>query len=171
MRIGIRIGGERVKFRGERYQVSGSVSIDDAPRPVPVLLGALGPQMLRLAGRLTAGTVTWLAGMHTLENHIVPTISDAANDSGRPSPRIVAGLPILLTDDVGGTRAKLNEKLAFYDTMPSYRAMLDREGVSTAADVAIIGDERVLDDALTRLRDIGITDFRLEKRDLSYKGN
>ena len=72
MRIGIRIGGERVKFRGERYQVSGSVSIDDAPRPVPVLLGALGPQMLRLAGRLTAGTVTWLAGMHTLENHIVP---------------------------------------------------------------------------------------------------
>lgn len=152
--------GERVKYAGEQYRVNMGVDIEDAPRPVPVLLAALGPVMLDLAGAQADGTITWLTGLNTLEKHIVPSITKAARDAGRAAPRIVAGLPILLTNDADGARAKLAGALSFYDALPSYRAMLDREGAPNAAGVAIVGGKNVLDDALSRLRDIGITDFR-----------
>jgi 5,10-methylenetetrahydromethanopterin reductase len=152
--------GERVNYAGEQYRVNMGVDIEDAPRPVPVLLAALGPVMLDLAGAQADGTITWLTGLNTLEKHIVPSITKAARNAGRAAPRIVAGLPILLTNDADGARAKLAGALSFYDALPSYRAMLDREGAPNAAGVAIVGGENVLDDALSRLRDIGITDFR-----------
>ncbi len=152
--------GERVSFAGERYKVNVGVSTEDAPKPVSVLLAALGPVMLNLAGAQADGTITWLTGFNTLEKHIVPSITKAAHDAGRPAPRIVAGLPVLLTNDPDAARATLARDLKFYEAMPSYRAMLDREGAAGVADVAIIGGENVLDDAIARLRDIGITDFR-----------
>lgn len=152
--------GERVSFAGERYKVNVGVSTEDAPKPVSVLLAALGPAMLNLAGAQADGTITWLTGLNTLEKHIVPSITKAAHDAGRPAPRIVAGLPVLLTNDPDTARATLARDLKFYEAMPSYRAMLDREGAAGVADVAIIGGENVLDDAIARLRDIGITDFR-----------
>lgn len=152
--------GERVSFAGELYKVNVGVSTEDAPKPVSVLLAALGPAMLNLAGAQADGTITWLTGFNTLEKHIVPSITKAAHDAGRPAPRIVAGLPVLLTNDPDTARATLARDLKFYEAMPSYRAMLDREGAAGVADVAIIGGENVLDDAIARLRDIGITDFR-----------
>lgn len=152
--------GERVSFAGELYKVNVGVSTEDAPKPVSVLLAALGPAMLNLAGAQADGTITWLTGLNTLEKHIVPSITKAAHDAGRPAPRIVAGLPVLLTNDPDTARATLARDLKFYEAMPSYRAMLDREGAAGVADVAIIGGENVLDDAIARLRDIGITDFR-----------
>ncbi|MGK2871097.1 MAG: TIGR03564 family F420-dependent LLM class oxidoreductase [Alphaproteobacteria bacterium] len=152
--------GERVSFAGELYKVNVGVSTEDAPKPVSVLLAALGPAMLNLAGAQADGTITWLTGLNTLEKHIVPSITKAAQDAGRPAPRIVAGLPVLLTNDPDTARATLARDLKFYEAMPSYRAMLDREGAAGVADVAIIGGENVLDDAIARLRDIGITDFR-----------
>lgn len=152
--------GERVSFAGELYKVNVGVSTEDAPKQVSVLLAALGPAMLNLAGAQADGTITWLTGLNTLEKHIVPSITKAAQDAGRPAPRIVAGLPVLLTNDPDTARATLARDLKFYEAMPSYRAMLDREGAAGVADVAIIGGENVLDDAIARLRDIGITDFR-----------
>ncbi|MBV1879568.1 MAG: TIGR03564 family F420-dependent LLM class oxidoreductase [Pseudomonadales bacterium] len=152
--------GERVNYEGDLYRVKAGVNIADAPTPVPLLLAALGPLMLKLAGRHCDGTITWLVGPNTLENHIVPSIHSAADEAGRGSPRIVAGLPILLTDDADATRASLVDKFKFYDAMPSYRAMLDREGVASAANVALLGDEQQLDTAIARLEGIGITDFR-----------
>ncbi|MEQ1889476.1 MAG: TIGR03564 family F420-dependent LLM class oxidoreductase [Alphaproteobacteria bacterium] len=152
--------GERVNYAGEQYKVNMGVDIEDAPMPVPVLLAALGPVMLNLAGAQTDGTITWLTGLNTLEKHIVPSINRAASDAGRPAPRIVAGLPVLLTNDPDAARATLAKHLKFYEGLPSYRAMLDREGAAGPADVAIVGGENVLDDAIARLKDIGVTDFR-----------
>lgn len=158
--LGSLLRGEPASYEGEQYKVKAAVNIESAPKPVSVLIAALGPVMLKLAGSLADGTTTWLTGFDTLENHIVPSITKAAADAGRPTPRIVSGLPILLTNDPDSARESLGKQLKFYDSMPSYRAMLDREGAGSAAEVGIIGGENVLDDGLARLRDIGVTDFR-----------
>lgn len=174
--LGPLLKGERVNFAGEQYKVNVGVSIS-TPKPVSVLLAALGPAMLQIAGEHADGTITWLTGFDTLENHVVPSIHKAARDAGRPAPRIVVGLPILLTNDPDGARKILAKELGFYNALPSYRAMLDREGASGPVDVAIVGGENVLDDAIARLRDIGVTDFRAsitsvggdsEKRTIDY---
>lgn len=158
--LGPLLKGERASHTGGRYKVKAGIDIADAPGPVSVLLAALGPVMLNLAGALADGTITWLTGFNTLEKHITPLITRAARDAGRPAPRIVAGLPILLTSDPDNARQSLAKQLKFYDALPSYRAMMDREGAASAADTAILGGENVLDAALARLRDIGVTDFR-----------
>jgi F420-dependent oxidoreductase-like protein len=127
--------------------------------PVPILVAALGPVMLRIAGELADGTLTWMTGLRTLETHTIPRIREAAKAAGRPEPRIAAGLPIRLASDVPAAREKLGRALQMYGTIPSYRAMLDREGAASPADVAVLGDERALRAALARLRSIGVTDF------------
>lgn len=91
--------------------------------------------MLELAGRHTTGTITWMVGPKTLSEHILPVIGAAATAAGRPTPR------------------------AIYGQLPSYRAMLDREGLARPEDFALIGDEAQLRGALHRLRDLGATDF------------
>ena len=158
--LGPLLKGEQVSYEGELYNVNFDIGVTDAPKSLPILLAALGPVMLKLAGALADGTVTWLTGLDTLENHIVPSVTKAAREAGKPAPRIVAGLPILLTNDPNGARESLSNKFQLYDSMPSYQAMLEREGATGAADVAILGDETVLDAAITRLKDMGITDFR-----------
>jgi 5,10-methylenetetrahydromethanopterin reductase len=127
--------------------------------PVPLLVAAMGPLVLRLAGRLTDGTITSWVGPRTLEGHIVPTIQQAAEAAGRPAPRVAVGLPIMLTDDAEGARARLGARAGWYSTLPSYAAMFAREGVAGPADVALIGDEAELDAGLGRLRDAGATDY------------
>jgi F420-dependent oxidoreductase-like protein len=135
----------------------------DAPRPterVPsVMLAALGPQMLDLAGRRTDGTILWLVGPRTIREHIAPRIADAAAAAGRPHPRIVCSLPICVTDDPEGTRTLVGNVLAGYNDLPSYRAMLDREGADGPADVAIVGGEAEVQDRLGELAAAGTTDF------------
>ena len=131
----------------------------EAATPVPVLVAAMGPLVLRLAGRLTDGTITSWVGPRTLAGHIVPTIGDAAEAAGRPAPRVAVGLPITLTDDPDVARAQLASQTAWYATLPSDRAMFEREGVAGPADVALIGDEAELDAGLARLRDAGATHY------------
>jgi F420-dependent oxidoreductase-like protein len=150
--------GEHAKFEGSEYRVNVAIQIPGAP-PVPVLVAALGPVMLGIAGRMADGTITWMTGPDTLESHIVPTLTRAASDAGRPTPRVVAGLPIALTNDVGGAREAVSKFFEVYGTLPSYRAMLDREGVAGPADVAMLGDETSLRAQVDRLRDVGVTDF------------
>jgi F420-dependent oxidoreductase-like protein len=149
--------------RGERAPDGGAFHFRGAlqfeTRPVPILVAALGPVMLRVAGELADGTLTWMTGLRTLETHTVPRIREAAKAAGRPEPRIAAGLPIRLTRDVAGSREKLGRALKMYGTIPSYRAMLDREGAAGPADVALLGDERALRASLARLRSAGVTDL------------
>ncbi len=149
--------GEAANFQGETYRVNTPMTVS-AP-PVRLLVAAMGPAMLKLAGRFADGTITSWVGPKTLAGHIVPTIVAAAAEAGRPTPRIAVGLPIVLTKDVDAARAHLAQQTAWYNSLPSYRAMLDREGVDGPADIALIGDEQVLDTALARLKEAGATDF------------
>jgi len=121
------LNGEKATFKGDFYRADVGIHLSDVG-PVPVLAAAMGPKMLNLAGERTDGTVTYLTGPRTLESHIIPRIRAAAEEVGRPAPRIAAGgLPIALVDDVDSTRAEIARQYDGYGTLPTYRAMLDRE--------------------------------------------
>lgn len=127
--------------------------------PCPVLIGAMGPMMLRLAGSRAGGTVTAKAGVRTLGSHIVPSVTSAAREAGRPSPRIVACLPFCLTNDVERAYATALVEVGESERYPSYQRMLAIEGVTKPADVAIIGDEVAAERQIRALFDAGVTDF------------
>jgi 5,10-methylenetetrahydromethanopterin reductase len=148
----------KTNFEGKTYTVNGGVNVKASP-PCPVLLGALGPLMRQVAGTLADGTITWMAGLRTLGETLVPDLRSIASEAGRAAPRIVAGFPIVLTDDADGARAAASKMFALYGTLPSYRAMLDLEGAGQPGDVAIIGDEREIEAAIGRLAAAGVTDF------------
>ncbi len=147
--------GESVNYEGETITARGRLAIH-APEP-PVLLAALGPQMLKLAGERCAGTITWMTGAKTLGSLTVPTIREAATAAGRPAPQIVAGVPIWVTDDVDVARANAAKTFEVYGQLPSYRAMLDREGIDGPADLAVIGDEATCADRMKEFAAAGVT--------------
>ncbi len=150
--------GEQVDFEGD--ELTGRMKLDVAGAdPVPLLVAALGPAMLKLAGTHAHGTTTWMTGPKTIAGHIVPGIAAAAEAAGHAAPRIVCGLPICLTDDVDAAREYIGKTLQIYGMLPSYRAMLDREGVEGPADLALVGNEATLRADIARLRDAGVTDF------------
>jgi F420-dependent oxidoreductase-like protein len=150
--------GKPAAYQGEIFQVNAGLQVPDA-EPVQTIVAALGPRMLEVTGRLADGTATWMTGPKTLANHIVPSINKAAAAAGRPQPRVMAGLPVAITNDADAAREFANKAFQMYGTLPSYRAMLDREGVAGPGDVAILGDEATLRAALDGLRDAGVTDF------------
>ncbi len=150
--------GRPVSFDGETYRVHAAASVPGATRP-SVVVAALGPQMLRLCGALTDGTSTWCVGVDTLRNFTVPTLREAAEEAGRPEPRVVCALPICVTDDVDAARARATTLFAIYNQLPSYKAMMDREGVAGPSDLAIVGTEADVEDQLDGLADVGVTDF------------
>ena len=150
--------GEPAQFEGEQLTAKLALDMPDAA-DVPLLVAALGPKMLKLAGQYAQGTTTWMTGPKTIEEHIAPLINAAANEAGKPTPRIVCGLPICLTNDAEGAREMIGKSLEIYGMLPSYRAMLDREGVSGPAELSIVGDEATLRASIARLRDAGVTDF------------
>ncbi|MGW5381594.1 LLM class F420-dependent oxidoreductase [Nocardia sp. NPDC003963] len=147
-----------VSFTGETLSGNLELGIPDEGR-IPVLLAALGTQMLRLAGRRADGTVLWMTGPATIRDHIAPTITAAATEAGRPPARIVCSLPVLVTDDVAGARARAAETFAMYGTLPSYRAMMDREGAAGPADLAVIGSEEQVAARIRDIFDAGATEF------------
>jgi F420-dependent oxidoreductase-like protein len=148
---------ESVQFKGET--VSASMTLEIEVPPPPVIVAALGVAMLELAGEVADGTATWMTGRKTLAEHIVPTIRAAAERAARPSPRVVASLPICVTDDVEAARRRADEMFAIYGTLPSYRSMLDLEGAAGPGDVAIVGDEDAVRHALQELEAAGVSDF------------
>jgi F420-dependent oxidoreductase-like protein len=151
------LGGTPSRFTGEHYSVDVELDIDAAP--VPLLVAALGPAMLRLAGELTDGTITAWVGPRTLESHIVPCITRAAEAVGRPAPRVATIFPVALVSDRDAARDDLAARWKWYGSLPSFQAMFDREGVSGPADIALVGTERQLDAELDRLAEIGVTDL------------
>lgn len=154
---------QRVEFHGE--QLTGALPralILPGVQPPPVYLAAMGPAMLRLAGAHADGTITWLTGPRTLADHIVPTITAAAAEAGRPAPTIVAGLPVCVTNDVDRARKRAAAHYEVYNTFPSYRAMLDREGHAVAGDVALIGSADEIAESVRGLSAAGVTEMYAE---------
>ena len=156
--LGPLLKGEAVDFQGEEYSCKIALDIPGAT-PVPLIVAALGPKMLEIAGTYADGTTTWVTGPKTLESHIIPIINKAAEAAGKALPRIVAGLPIAVTNDVAGAKESIAESLKMYGMLPSYRAMLDREGAAGPEDIALVGDETTVRAGIARLRDLGVTDF------------
>ena len=156
--LGPLLRGEPASFQGQEYRVEMSVEVPDAG-PVPVVLAALGEQMLAIAGAAAAGTILWMTGFRAIEQHVVPKLRAAAAAAGRPEPRVVAGMHMALTSNLAAANARVEKLLAQYRLMPSYRAMIEREGSTTPADFALLGDEKTLDAGLERLRSIGVTDL------------
>jgi 5,10-methylenetetrahydromethanopterin reductase len=144
--------GETVNYDGDQYSVHGlAIDVPGADR-MPVVVAALGPVMLKIAGELADGTNTWMVGPKTMAKHIVPGL-------GRSDATVVGGVPIVLTTNVDQARETIGKSLVMYGQLPSYRAMLDREGVEGPQDIAIIGDENTLRGEIKRFEDAGVTDF------------
>jgi len=125
----------------------------------PVLVAALGPQALAVAGRLAGGTTLAWGGPRTIREHIRPRISEAAAAAGKAPPRILASLPICVTDDEPGIRKRISQTLNMYGQLPSYQAMFEREGVTEAGELALVGDEARVREQLAELADAGATDY------------
>jgi 5,10-methylenetetrahydromethanopterin reductase len=125
----------------------------------PVVVAALGPQALAVAGRMTDGTTLAWVGPRTIREHINPRLSEAAAAAGRPSPRIIASLPICVTDDEARVRARISKTLSMYGQLPSYKAMFEREGVSEPGELALVGEEDQVREQLAALAHAGVTDY------------
>lgn len=153
----LRSGGS-VNVTGASLKAQGSVAIPEG-FDLPIVVAALGTTMLSIAGRLAEGTVTWMTGPQTVSDHIVPTISKAAADAGRMPPRIVMALPVSVTDDEAAARERAASTFQVYGFLPSYRAMLDREGAGGPADVAIVGSKQQVHDTIRSMEERGVTEF------------
>jgi 5,10-methylenetetrahydromethanopterin reductase len=148
----------RVAFSGTQFRVTGAHQIAEA-KPCPILISALAPMMLRTAGELADGTVTWMAGPKTVEKHVVPRINAAAEAAGRPRPRVCVCLPVAVADDVAEARQRAARAFQIYGHLPNYRRMLDREGAAGPEDVAVVGDEAEVEGQLRALAGTGCTDL------------
>jgi F420-dependent oxidoreductase-like protein len=165
------LAGEDVDAEGELVTTRGALQIVGAPTP-EVYVAALGPQMLRVAGRRTAGTITWMTGPKTLREHIGPTLRAAAVEAGREqgSVRVAASLPVSVTEDMDAARSLAAQQLAIYGHLPSYRAMLDREGYAGPEDAALIGSEETVTERLDELCAAGVDEFSGDLFDPSPEG-
>jgi 5,10-methylenetetrahydromethanopterin reductase len=145
-----------VRHKGDFYQVDGGFVVPGTS-PVPVLVGALSPLMVEVAGELADGVVTWLAGPRSLGEHIVPRLQAAAR--GRPAPRVVAALPVAAWTDAGQARDAADDMFGRYAGLDNYRRQLEREGVPSPGALAVTGTEAEIETQLRRLADLGVTEF------------
>ncbi len=153
--------GEKADYAGQLLRTSFRLDVA-SPAAVPsVFIAAVGPKMLDVAGAYTDGAATWMVGLRTLAEQTVPLVHAAAARTGRPDPRILASLPIALTNDNETAAAWAAEEFGMYGRLPAYKAVLEREGLDSAAGIAIHGDEATLTKAVARLGDIGVTDLQI----------
>ncbi|WP_287439970.1 TIGR03564 family F420-dependent LLM class oxidoreductase [Reinekea sp.] len=148
----------RVDFKGKMLSCE-AVTFFKPTAVTPVVVAALGPQALKVAGTLADGTTLAWVGPKTVKEHIKPRLSEAAAAAGKPAPRIIATLPVCVTNDEAGIRARIGRNLAMYGELPSYKAMFEREGVERPGQLAIVGNEDQVSTAIDGMREAGVTDF------------
>ncbi|MCX4706790.1 LLM class F420-dependent oxidoreductase [Streptomyces sp. NBC_01373] len=146
-------------------------TVPGAEPPVPILVAAMGPQALRVAGELADGILPYLAGPRALAEHIVPAVTAAADAAGRPAPRIVAFVPGVVTTDAEAVRETATEALAFYERFPSYQRVIGLSGGTRAADLAVIGDEEAVAAEVRRYREAGATEVVFTTTDLGSEAD
>ena len=132
-----------------------------AETPMPVLVSALGPVMLQIAGELADGTVLWMADERAIGEHIAPRITKAADNAGRPAPRIVAGIPVCLcaNSEIDAAKERANRILAEAETSPNYQRLLDRGEARDVGDLTAAGDEESILARFRQFADAGVTDL------------
>ena len=148
--------GEQVSFAGDEFRVNAALA---QGAQIPVLVAALAPRLLRVAGEHAAGTILWMANATAIGDHVAPRIRKAATDAGRPSPRIVAGLPVAVHDDAAEARSRAAKQFAIYGQLPNYQRILEYGGVTSPANAAIVGDEANVTAQIEALFEAGATDL------------
>ena len=135
--------------------------LDVTDLPTPVLLAALAPVMLRVAGELASGTILWMADERAIGDHIVPRITKAAENAHRPAPRVVAGIPVVLCgdDEVDEARAWANRALGHAEYSPNYERLLEHGDATDVGDLCAAGDEAAVLARFRSFRDAGVTDL------------
>ena len=153
-------GPAPVDVENDSYRVHNPIDITDIV-PTPILLAALAPVMLRIAGEQASGTILWMADERAIADHIAPRITKAAEEAGRPPPRIVAGIPVALcpTDDVEAARARANQLLGHAEYSPNYERLLEHGDATDVGDLLVAGDESAVVKRLRSFRDAGATDL------------
>jgi F420-dependent oxidoreductase-like protein len=149
---------ERVDFAGEHWTTHSAERMTPVQHRVSLLVSALAPRLLRVAGELSDGTILWMAPARAIQKHVAPRLHAAASAAGRPGPRIVAGLPVAVHRDAAEARAAASRATALYDRQPNYQRILEIGGCSSAAEAAIVGDEASVKKQLQALIDAGATD-------------
>jgi F420-dependent oxidoreductase-like protein len=144
------LGGKDASFDGEDFRVHSMGRAAAPEHPVPLLVAALGPRLLRVARDLADGTITWMANARAIESHVAPRLGETS--------RIVAGLPVCVHDDVDAARAEAAQQFAMYGTLPNYQRILSIGGADGPADAAIIGDEASVSAQIEALFAGGATD-------------
>jgi len=150
--------GKPAAFTGEHFRVNAGINVPGSTPP-SVMIAALAPVMLKMAGEQTDGTILWMTGAKAIESHIAPKINQAAKDAGRPAPRILCALPTAVTDDAAAGRERVKQLFAIYGQLPNYKRVLARGGAEGPADVAIVGNENEVEQQLRDLAAAGATDF------------
>ena len=153
------LAGETVSLDGREVVAHGRLAID-AP-PCPLLVAALGEKMLELAGREADGVTLWMVGPRTIAEYVAPRVRDAAARAGRDAPRILAGVPVCVTDAPDRARAFAAEQLRVYGMLPAYRATLTREGLDGPEGLLAVGNEDVVRERLLAFEAAGATDLRV----------
>jgi F420-dependent oxidoreductase-like protein len=148
----------KVDYRGETLACQAEL-FQRPEHATPVVVAALGPQALKVTGTLADGTTLAWVGPKTVREHIAPRLQEAADAAGRAAPRIIATLPVCVTDEPEPVRTAIAQGLSMYGKLPSYRAMFEREGVDGPADVAIVGSAAEVQDRLQAMAAAGVTDF------------
>ncbi|MEC9252231.1 MAG: TIGR03564 family F420-dependent LLM class oxidoreductase [Pseudomonadota bacterium] len=147
----------RVEFDGEMYKMKTGFACPEAS-PFPVVMSALAPLMLKAAGEVADGTVTWMVGNKTIRDHTVPIITKAASDSGRATPRVIVGVPVCVHDDHEQAIARSVQIFQGYGHLPNYRRQLDAEGIDQAGEIAVVGSESEVEARLREFFDAGATE-------------
>lgn len=148
----------RVDFAGDMYQMQTGFACPDA-QPFPIVISALAPLMLKVAGEVADGTVTWMVGRKTIGDHTAPRINRAARDANRESPRVVVGVPVCCHDDKDEAIARSIQIFQHYTQLPNYRRQLDSEGLDQAGEIAVVGNEQEIEAGLQAFFDAGATEI------------
>jgi F420-dependent oxidoreductase-like protein len=149
-----------VDVENDGFRIHNPLDVTDIT-PTPILLAALAPVMLRLAGAHASGTILWMADERAIGDHVVPRVTKAAADAGRPEPRIVAGIPVALcgNDEVDEARTRANRVLGHAEFSPNYQRLLEHGDATDVGDILAGGDERAVVSRLEQFRDAGVTDL------------
>lgn len=151
------LDGRGVEFTGTEWS-SHLAPGSGTAHPVPVLVSGMGPRMVRIAATLADGTITYLASPELLESRIVPQLTEAAAAVGRPAPRVVAGIPVAVHDDVAEAREAATRYSAMFGELPIYKRVIKEGGHSDFGELAFVGDERAVRDKVQSVFDAGATD-------------
>lgn len=152
-------GPGKVDVENDHFRVHSPIDVSD--RETRVMLAALGPVMLRIAGTHASGTILWLADERSIADHVVPRITKAADAAGRPAPRVIAGVPVAVCapSEVDDARARANQLLSHAEYSPNYERLLEKGDAKNVGDMLITGDEEAVLERMRRFKDAGTTDL------------